>query len=187
MRMQKSDLIDIIDKFYPSGTKSRELLISHSNSVAEKALRVARKVSHLAPDLAFIEEAALLHDIGVFYTNAPAIGCYGDYPYVCHGYLGRRLLTEMGLPRHGLVCERHVGAGLSREEIEIHALPIPPRDMVPVSIEEQIICYADKFFSKNMKTPDLALPLDAVVRKIESYGPVQAARFQNWVAMFESN
>jgi len=185
--MQESDIINIIDKFYASGTPLRDLLIRHSAAVAEKALRVAQKVSCLAPDLDFIYEAALLHDIGIFYTRAPAIGCHGDYPYVCHGYLGRRLLDDLGLPRHGLVCERHVGAGLSLAEIRAHGLPVPERDMIPESIEEQIVCFADKFFSKKKDAPDAELPLDAVMRKIESYGPTQAARFQAWVGMFENN
>ena len=27
-------------------------------------------------------------------------------------------------------------------------LPVPHREMIPVSLEEQIICFADKFYSK---------------------------------------
>jgi len=55
--------------------------------------------------LGFIEEAALLHDIGIFNTNLPKIGCYGRHPYISHGYLGRELLENEGLAAHALVCE----------------------------------------------------------------------------------
>jgi uncharacterized protein len=127
----------------------------------------------------------MLHDIGIFYTNVPSIGCYGTYSYVCHGYLGRKLMEDMGYHRHALVCERHVGAGVSADEINTHHLPLPVRNMVPVSIEEQIVCYADKFFSKNQTRNRQALKLEAVVRKIENYGPAQARRFKNWVTLFE--
>lgn len=182
--MQKFDPLDNIDQFYPPGPL-RDLLIRHSAAVAEKALAVARRMSRFSPDLGFIREAAMVHDIGIFLTNAEAIGCRGDLPYVCHGYLGRGLLEELGFPRHARVCECHVGAGLSVDEIDDYNLPLPRRDMVPETIEEQIICYADKFFSKKFHVPDAELPLDAVKRKIKSYGPTQSARFEAWVAQFE--
>ena len=179
--------IDIINKFYDIGSKPGSILLKHSEAVTEKALRLAEKVSHLKPDIRFIEEAAMLHDIGIFYTNSPSIGCSGDYPYVCHGYLGRKLMEDMGYDRHALVCERHVGAGLSVDEIKQHGLPLPSRNMVPVSIEEQIICYADKFFSKKPGENHAELPLDAVIRKIEGYGVDQSLRFKLWVDLFETN
>ncbi len=57
-------------------------------------------------------------------------------------------LRKEGFERHALVCERHTGAGLTLEEIIERQLPVPHREMVPVTLEEQIICFADKFFSK---------------------------------------
>jgi hypothetical protein len=56
---------------------------------------------------------------------------------------------KKGHPELALVCERHIGVGISIAEIQHHNLPLPSRDMIPVSIEEQLICYSDKFFSKN--------------------------------------
>jgi uncharacterized protein len=50
-------------------------------------------------DERFIQEAALLHDIGIFLTNAPKIHCFGDYPYICHGYLGAEILRKEGLDK----------------------------------------------------------------------------------------
>ena len=36
------------------------------------------------------------------------------------------------------------------EEIISQHLPIsPPRDLLPESVEEKLVCYADKFFSKS--------------------------------------
>lgn len=177
--------IDIINEFYAPGSDAGELLIRHSEAVAAKALCLAEKLPDVKPDIRFIEEAALLHDIGIFYTKVPSIGCYGTYPYVCHGYLGRKLMEDMGYDRHALVCERHVGAGVSADEIDKYQLPLPARNMVPVTIEEQIVCYADKFFSKNRTRNTETLKLEVVVQKIESYGPAQARRFKNWVALFE--
>src|SRR4030042_5843938 len=141
------DPLKIIEKYYPAGSRAYYLLVHHSKMVTEKALEIAKKLKRVTPDLIFIEEAAMLHDIGILFTNEPNIGCYGDKPYVCHGYLGRELLEKEGFPKHALICERHIGVGISRKDIEEKNLPLPQREVAPVSIEEQIICYADKFFS----------------------------------------
>ena len=55
--------------------------------------------------------------------------------------------------KSALVCERHTGAGLSLEGIIAQDLPVPHREMVSVSLEEQAICFADKFYSKTHLTP----------------------------------
>jgi len=179
--------IDIINEFYAPGSKAGEILLKHSGAVAEKALRVAEKIPDLKPDTRFIEEAAMIHDIGIFYTNAPSLGCNGKFPYVCHGYLGRKLMEDMGYHRHALVCERHVGAGLSIDDINKFNLPLPARNMISVSIEEQIICYADKFFSKKWGKITEELSVESVVKKIETYSFDQAQRFKAWMDLFEKN
>ena len=130
------DPLDIIERFYTPGSPLYETLVSHSRIVADKSLAIAETLSHLDPDTQldtqFIENAAMLHDIGIFLTRAPAIGCSGEHPYVCHGYLGKELLDDLGLPpEYGRVCERHTGAGITLKNIEAHGLPLPARDMVP--------------------------------------------------------
>ena len=109
--------LNIIDKYYPEENELKRILLTHSRSVADKALWIADKHPELNLDKAFLEEAAMLHDIGIFLTDAPGIFCFGDKPYICHGYLGADLLREEGFPRHALVCERHTGAGISAESI----------------------------------------------------------------------
>ena len=143
------DPIEIIKKYYQENSELYNLLVSHSQAVTKKAVEIAMKVPQLKPDLKFIKESAMLHDIGIFLTNAPEIDCLGKEPYICHGYLGGELLNKEGFYKHALVCERHTGVGLSINDIKKEKLPLPLRDMIPVSVEEKIICLADKFFSKN--------------------------------------
>jgi uncharacterized protein len=176
--------IDIINEFYKPGSLAHGILVTHSAAVANKAIDAAKRVSALNPDCLFIEEAAMLHDIGIFYTNAPSLGCTGNYPYVSHGYLGRKLLEDKGLPRHALVCERHVGVGLTLDEIQRHGLPLPERDAVPITIEEQIVCYADKFFSKKSNQNGKEQSVKTVLKTIEKYGQDKVARFLSWVDLF---
>lgn len=150
--------IAIIEKYYKPESLAYNSLVSHSKLVAQKALTLAYKHPELGLDIPFVEEAAMLHDIGIFLTNAPSIGCHGNKPYICHGYLGADLMRQEGLPRHALVCERHTGTGFSRETIEQLGLPLPHRDMYPVSLEEKLVTFADTFYSKGdnnrEKTPE---------------------------------
>lgn len=140
---------EIIHRYYQKGTKLYDIYISHVTDVTNKALRIAGKHPGLALDVKFVEEAALLHDIGIFKTRAPHIACQGNMPYVCHGYLGCEILTHLGYPKHGKVCERHTGTGITLESILQRNLPIPHRDMCPQTLEEKLICFADKFYSKS--------------------------------------
>jgi len=174
----------ILSEFYTPGSKTYNILVMHSKQVAEKALDIAKNVKHLKPDTNFIRQAAMLHDIGIFMTKSPSLGCVGTHPYVAHGYLGRALLEEKNLPHHALVCERHVGAGITEDDIKTYNLPLPVRDMLPLSLEEKIICVADKFFSKNAKSNHGERSLDRVVQIIQNYGENNVKRFMEWLDLF---
>ena len=144
----------------------------------------AARVAHLQPDLNFIHSAAILHDIGIFLTDSPGLDCHGTEPYIRHGILGRDILDALGHPRHALVCERHVGVGISAEDIQRFHLPLPERDMRPVSLEEEIICYADKFFSKNGNGASREKSVAEIVESLGRYGAGHVQRFMRWVERF---
>ncbi len=176
------DPIAIIKKYYPEDSVAYPILIDHSRLVADKAIQLALSHPELQIDLTFVEEAAMLHDIGMFQTHAPSIGCFGDLPYICHGYLGSDLLKAEGFTRHALVCERHTGTGLSIEDIRRIDKGIPLRDMRPVSIEEQLICFADKFYSKSK--PGREKSIEGVRKSMSKYGAAHLTRFDAWCEMF---
>lgn len=177
------DPLSLIAKYYKPRSKAYKILVCHSNLVTEKAMKIGQNHKELMPDLSFIEEAAMVHDIGIFKTNAPDLLCFGEFPYLCHGYLGCELLVAEGFKEHGLVCERHTGVGITIEEIIANKLPLPLRDYMPVSVEEQIICFADKFFSKSgdifhEKT------VGEVRKSIKKFGDNNVARFDEWCGIF---
>ena len=145
-------------------------------------MQLAQKHPELSLDTDFVYEAAMLHDIGVFLTHAPEIYCTGDQPYICHGILGADLLRTEGYPRHALVCERHTGAGLTVDNIIAQNLPLPHRDMCPVSLEEKLVCFADKFYSKS--NPDREKPMDKIRKGIARYGQDSLQRFDEMAALF---
>nr|WP_207712825.1 hypothetical protein [Desulfofundulus sp. TPOSR] len=85
---------------------------------------------------------------------------------------------------HALVCERHVGAGITKDEIKERCLPLPPRDMVPITLDEQIICYADKFFSKNRNAIVREKTVAEIERELSLHGSEQVMRFFQWHRLF---
>lgn len=176
---------EIILEFYQPGTRLYDIFMHHAEAVTIRALNVAENVPHLAPDLVFIAQAAMLHDIGIVFTRAKNLGCHGDAPYIRHGIIGRKMLDDRGYHRHGLVCERHVGIGISRKDIQRQQLPLPLRDMRPVSIEEKLICYADLFFSKKGKNGPKPVP--AILKSLSSYGADKTSLFLEWMAAFENS
>jgi uncharacterized protein len=180
------DPLEVIAANCPQGSTVYEILVEHSSLVAQKALALARNLSHLNPDMDFIYEAAMLHDIGIIMTRMPKLGCTGALPYICHGYSGRAMLEREGLSKHGLVCERHVGVGMTADDIRSGNLPIPLRDMTPQTLEEQIICYADKFYSKNgQRSPVLEKSAEEIVRSLSPFGQDKVDRFLCWHLQFE--
>lgn len=177
------DYQKIIDKYYPEANRLRDILILHSRQVADRALRICNAHPEMGLDRQFVEEAAMLHDIGIFRCDAPGIACHGTEPYICHGRIGAELLRSEGYERHARVCERHTGAGLSAREIEQQNLPLPHRDFLPETIEEKIICYADKFYSKSHL--DRCKTLPQAEKTISRFGDEGLQRFLLWERMFE--
>jgi len=161
------------------------IILEHSRNVARKALEIAGNsplAAHL--DTAFIEEAALLHDIGVSQTDAPGLDCHGSEPYIRHGILGRAILEKEGLPRHALVCERHIGVGLTIADIRQQNLPLPLRDMVPVSEEERVVAAADLFYSKKKTTLSVEKSIEQVRLDLARFGTEKVAIFERWIEEF---
>jgi uncharacterized protein len=172
----------IIEKYYDTQSEVFHILVTHSRSVAAKALSIADAHPEMKLDRTFIEEAALLHDIGILFCDAPDIDCHGTYEYICHGYLGAELLRKEGYPRHALVCERHTGTGISLQMIRERHLPLPDKDFLPVSQEEQLICFADKFFSKTKL--DKEKSISKVQKSLSRHGEETLLRFNDWCKLF---
>jgi uncharacterized protein len=163
------DYLSIINKYYPADDELRRVLLQHSRQVADRCLQIVKKHRELPVDVQFLEEAAMLHDIGIYQCDAPSIHCHGREPYIKHGPIGGDLLRQEGFPRHARVAERHTGTGLPGYE--------------PETLEEQLVCYADKFFSKS--SPDHVRTVAETAQSLEKFGHEGVEKFLQWVKMFE--
>ena len=164
------DFQSVIDKYYPPESELRRILLIHSRQVADRCRRIAKAHPELKLDKEFLEEAAMLHDIGIVRCDAPSIQCFGTEPYIRHGVIGGQMLREEGVDeRYARVCERHTGTGLPGYE--------------PETLEEKVVCYADKFYSKTRLGAERTVL--ETVQSLEKFGQEGVKRFFSWVDMFE--
>lgn len=162
--------LDIIYKYYPEDNELRRLLIRHSRDVADKALKIADTHPELHLDRDFVEAGALLHDIGIYQADAPGIYCHGTRPYLEHGRIGGEIMRKEGQEALARVCERHTGTGLPGYE--------------PETMEEIVICYADKFYSKSH--PERVRTVEQTALSLKKFGEEGVEKFLNWSKMFEN-
>jgi uncharacterized protein len=176
--------IDLLEKEFGANRAGFEIVYRHSRMVADKALAIAEGSQARNLDLEFIEQAALLHDIGVSRIYAPMLHCFGASPYICHGILGREILEAEGYPQHALVCERHIGVGLSVSDIAEQRLPLPEREMTPVTAAERIVALADLFYSKKGGDLEKEKSLDRVRNDLLKFGAEKVITFEEWLQEF---
>lgn len=206
------DYLALIHRYYPEDNALRRMLLHHSRQVCARALRIVERHPELGANCHLVEAGAMLHDIGIFLTDAPGIHCHGTAHYILHGSLGAQLLRneaeqlkeeklqevqlqEVELQEVQLqeelhfyealarICERHTGTGLTRQTIIERGLPDPQQDLLPETIEEQIICYADKFYSKSHLERERTIP--QTLQSLEKFGDEGVEKFRHWTELFE--
>ncbi|MDG6989288.1 MAG: HDIG domain-containing protein [Nitrososphaerota archaeon] len=122
---------------------SDERIIRHCEAVAwvarvlaEEFERGGRKVDGKA-----VIAAAALHDIGRSQVQT-----------VRHGVEGAEIAKNEGVDARVVeIIRRHVGAGISAEEAK--DLGLPDFDYIPRTVEERIVCFADKLVDGDKVRP----------------------------------
>lgn len=184
------DPIAIVKEFYPEDTPFRKRLLRHGAQVRDKAIAIVEAMGDAAPpvDLALVEDACFLHDIGCADCRAPELLCEGLQPYITHGQLGAKMLREYG-KRKGLdmepcarICERHISCGLTAAEIRHKTLLLYNRDYMPETVEEKLVCLANKFFSRSEDMREKSLI--EVRRYLSHQGEIAVQRFDELCRLF---
>lgn len=104
----------------------------HSLKVADKALDISDTITKVDVDEELIEIGSILHDIGRAKTHG-----------FKHALIGGKILRQRGLPESlSKICETHILGGLDKEDAK--QVGLPEKDYLPLTIEEKIICLADK-------------------------------------------
>jgi len=150
--MNEKQAIALLKKYSKGDEKVFKLVLNHSKAVQKVALDLSKNIPGI--DLNLIKIGSLLHDIGRF-------GCPPRTELsIRHGIRGAEILRKEGYKELARIAERHLGAGISKEDIEEQNLNLPKRDFMPLTKEEKIIACADNFvFGKRIGT------IEEVVRR----------------------
>ena len=126
-------------------------VIEHCKTVAEYARQIAinirkstgKKGQSIDIDIDAVYLGGLLHDIGRSKTHG-----------IGHAVAGAAIAVENELSDKLVnIIERHIGAGIPKEEAA--GLGLPEKDYMPVTIEEKIVAHADNLvFGNIIGTPD---------------------------------
>jgi uncharacterized protein len=125
----------------PSWDKAQDVLrnvglpdhiIDHVTEVARQATYFATKVRRVPVNLDLVQIGALFHDIGRSHVHGFE-----------HGIEGGKILRDLGYPEElARIAERHLLGGLTADEAT--ELGLPEGNYIPDTIEEKIVCLADK-------------------------------------------
>jgi uncharacterized protein len=74
--------------------------------------------------------------------------------------------------------------GISIQDIEKQNMPLPKRNMLPISLEEEIICFADKFFSKTKDSLTEEVSIDEIRKHYLKFGSEKVRTFDERIEKF---
>jgi uncharacterized protein len=122
-------------------------VIEHSKAVMLKAIQLKTDFD-LEVDLDLVRTGAILHDVGRSRTHG-----------IDHAIVGAEIVENKGLPREVVnIVERHIGAGITKEEAII--LGLPPKDYMPITLEEKLVAHSDNLIHGTQE-----VDLDFVINK----------------------
>ncbi|MCK5413184.1 MAG: HD domain-containing protein [Candidatus Pacebacteria bacterium] len=171
-----------IFKKYSTSEDSFEIVLNHSLIVLGKSIEIInRKKLYNKIDFGLIVSGCLLHDIGIFGLKNGGLDTTKRVDYLQHGIFGGKILRKEKLFKEALIAERHIGSGLSKEYIMQNNLPLPKKDFLPITLEQKLICYADKFHSKSGKIDTL----DSIKKEMKGFGKEPLRRFLELEKLFE--
>lgn len=125
-------------------------VIEHSKAVMLKATHLALNFKGKV-DLDLVKAGSMLHDVGRSQTNG-----------IKHAVVGANILGNNGFPPEIVkIVERHIGAGITREEAE--QIGLPAMDYLPVTLEEKLVAHADNLIHGTSE-----VDLNFVIRKWEN-------------------
>ena len=176
MKLPDISMIQDLHHKYAADKAAYLLVYGHCQVVAEIAEWCADQVPDEVVDRQLLRSACLLHDIGSY-----GLLHKGDVHYMQHALLGAALLLEEGCDQ-GLadIVRSHVLLGISKREILDHGWALPAADFTPQSIEAEILCYADRFHSKQPVFNSYRTFLVGLQKDL----PEQAAKFEAAVSRF---
>ena len=169
--MKQSSIYKLHQKYSEGKYQKERLEIgwTHCLIVKNISLQIAEKLEKdygIKTDKKLIEIGALIHDIGIYkYFDE-------DYKiknkYVFHGMVGYEILIKEGVSKkRARFALTHIGVGYEKD--------------IPISLEEEIVAYADSFHSKK---PVGFNSYEDEKKKLESFGSDKGILYERFKDKF---
>ncbi|SED52829.1 HD domain-containing protein [Streptomyces melanosporofaciens] len=169
------DEVRALHEKYAPTREALDLVYTHCEIVCHIAEQLMARAG-LRLDASLVRAGALLHDIGVYRLHGPT-GRLDEANYIRHGVLGHEVLRQEGFPESLCrFCSHHTGVGITRDDIRVRKLDLPPADYTADTTEEQLVMYADKFHSKT--SPPKFLTADSYAIYVRRFGGDKVDAFQ---------
>ncbi len=160
--------------------------IIHSALVTKKALDIAQNYNTRHPDVnidrRLLEEMGMLHDIGIFSTENPDLHTTGQGEYITHIDRGAEILIAEGAAHLAGACRTHTG--ITREQAITRSLPLADENHMPETMEEEILCLADFFYSKRFDSLFYERSAEEVREHLRPYGQAAVQVFDDLAAKY---
>jgi len=146
-------------------------VVQHCMEVSKLAYELANESSKKGHpiNLNLVKIGGLLHDIGRSKTHQ-----------VDHAAEGGEIAKNLKLPIDVIrIIERHVGAGIPKDESQ--KIGLPKKNYMPKTLEEKIVCYADKL----IKGKDRMNFREALKEIVDDLGPNHPA-VQRFIDLHQS-
>jgi uncharacterized protein len=166
--------IETLHKKYAPNDRLFDLVFTHCKIVRDIAVQIAID-KKLSVNEELLITGALLHDIGT-YAFIEQFEKTGESKYYQHAVAGYQIVKNEGVPED--VCkivQHHMRLGLTKEQIKYESLDIPLEDYSPVTTEEEVVMYADKFHSKKPQFNSY----ESYLSFIQQFGKEQVVKFES--------
>lgn len=162
-----------------------DLVWTHSQIIKEIALQLSEnlyKNHQITLDKNLITVGALMHDIGVY-------KCFDEVfnpnksakEYFYHAWLGEKILNSLDFPKEiTRFTITHTSTGITKKDIKREKFDIPLKDYLPITNEEEIVNFADKFHSKY---PNFISYQEAVI-KLSKLDPSRKIKIETFVKKY---
>ena len=165
------DYLALLYRYYPEDNALRRMLLHHSRQVCTRALQIVDRHPELGANRALVEAGAMLHDIGIFRTDAPGIYCHGTAHYLLHGIIGAQLLREEAellrqkAEHEGSTSSLKKKTLLSMKPLRASASATPEQDSrAKSSLSVVFPCPTKTFCQKPSKSKSFVTPISFIAK-----------------------
>lgn len=155
-----------------------DLIWTHSEIIRKISLIIAdnlEKTRNIEVDREIIEIGAMVHDIGYYHCYDDELNVDCKTLPILHGFKGAEILKGEGFPESWQrFCLVHSATGFTKEDVAREKMPVAADDYLPITIEEEIVTYADKYHTKHPAFDSY----ENITSRIGKFDPDRKVRFE---------